>query len=185
METILLELPVEQCLLIKKSESAFKNDQWNAIEQKFKGKLGMNLKMDDRNGFGWNEESHMAIIDDSLWDDYVMLSIIVGNDFAKGVGVRMAAQLERDIDDDIEDVRETIVGLDDDDDTPVQSRTNEMIINPLEKSTSVMSSRKKKKNMVDTVERIGVAVKEIGAVIVELRKPAANPHIREVYRALH
>ncbi|KAL4181450.1 hypothetical protein AMTRI_Chr12g271290 [Amborella trichopoda] len=88
--------------------------------------------MKDQSGFGWNEESHMAIIDNSLWDDYVMLmhiililqsnpfaknfkgksfeywkelSIIVDNDFAN----------ERDIDDDVEDIRETIVGLDDDD----------------------------------------------------------------------
>ncbi|KAL4202884.1 hypothetical protein AMTRI_Chr02g223440 [Amborella trichopoda] len=124
------------------------------------------------------------------------LSIIVGNDFAEGVGPRMATQLKKDIDDDVEDVRETIVSLDDDDDveeisdhedfpeTPVQSRTNGMTTNPLEKSTSAMPSMKKKKTMVDTVESIGIAVKKIGAAIVELRKPSANPHIREVYRAL-
>ncbi|KAL4196858.1 hypothetical protein AMTRI_Chr04g248340 [Amborella trichopoda] len=194
----------------------------SAIEQKFNANLGMNLrrdamllrinfersqnykavkKMKDQSGFGWNEESHVAIIDESLWDDYIMsnllaknfkgkyfenwkeLSIIVNNDFAEGVGAKTAAQLERDIDDDVEDIRETIVGLDDDDgveeigddkdfpETPIQSRTNGMTTNPFEKSTSVMTSRKKKKTMVDTVESIGVAVKEIGATIVELRKP--------------
>ncbi|KAL4192698.1 hypothetical protein AMTRI_Chr06g173310 [Amborella trichopoda] len=106
--------------------------------------------MKHQSGFGWNEESHMAIIDEFLWDDCVMsnalaknfkgksfeywkeLSIIVGNDFVERAGVRTAAQLERDIDD-VEDVRETIVGLDDGDgveeigddedfpETPVQS----------------------------------------------------------------
>ncbi|KAL4201698.1 hypothetical protein AMTRI_Chr02g217460 [Amborella trichopoda] len=143
IETILLELHVEQCLLIKKPESAFKNEQWSAIEQKFNANLGMNLrrdtfknkfrtwsknyktvkKMNDQSGFGWNEESHMVIIEESLWDDYMMsnplaknfkgksfeywkeLSIIVGNDFAEGAGARMTAQLERDIDEDVEAVR--------------------------------------------------------------------------------
>ncbi|KAL4190848.1 hypothetical protein AMTRI_Chr07g77790 [Amborella trichopoda] len=104
------------------------------------------------------------------------LSLIVGKDFVEG----------KDIDDDVEDVRETIVSLDNDDDveelgdhedfpkTLVQSRTNGMTTNPLEKSTSAMPSRKKKKTKVDTVELIGIT----------LRKPAANPHKGEVYKAL-
>ncbi|XP_011627000.1 L10-interacting MYB domain-containing protein-like [Amborella trichopoda] len=230
MEAILLELLVEQCLLIKKPESAFKNEQWSAIEEKFNINLGMNLrrdtfnnklrtwpnnyktikKMKDQSGFGWNEESHMGIIDESIWDAYIMsnpitkndkgkslkywkeLSIVVGNDFVEGAGARTATQLERDID----DGRETIVGLDNDDgveeigddenfpQTPVQSMTNRMTTNLFEKSTSVMPLKKKKKIMVDIVESIGIAVKEIGAAILELKKLAANPHIREVYRAL-
>ncbi|KAL4193355.1 hypothetical protein AMTRI_Chr06g176450 [Amborella trichopoda] len=124
------------------------------------------------------------------------LSIIAGNDFAEGAGAKTTVQLKRDIDDDVEDLQEMIVGLDDDDgveeigddedfpETPVQSKTNGMTTNPFEKSTSVMPSRKKKKTMVDIVESIDVAVKEIGAAIVDLRNPTANPHIREVYRAL-
>ncbi|KAL4189767.1 hypothetical protein AMTRI_Chr08g208780 [Amborella trichopoda] len=114
------------------------------------------------------------------------LSIIVDNDFFKGAGARTVAQLARDIDDDVEDVRETNVALDDDDDveeigddedfleTSVQSR----------KSTSVMPLKKKKKSMVDTVESIGAVVKKISAAIIELMKLAINPHIQEVYRAL-
>ncbi|KAL4183000.1 hypothetical protein AMTRI_Chr11g153020 [Amborella trichopoda] len=140
-------------------------------------------QMKDKSGFGWNEDSHM-------------LSIIFSNDFAEGVGARTAAQLERDIDDDYEDIRETIVGLDDNDGveqigddedfpkTPVQSSTNGIITNPFEKATSVMSSRKKKQILVDTVESIGIVVKEIGAAIIELRKPATNTHIQKVYKAL-
>ncbi|KAL4192571.1 hypothetical protein AMTRI_Chr06g172670 [Amborella trichopoda] len=124
------------------------------------------------------------------------LSIIVNNDFAEGAGTMTTTQLKRDIDDGVEDVRETIEGLDDDDngieqigdedfpEIPAQSRTNGMTINPFEKSTSIMPSKKKKKTIVDLVESIGVAVKEIGVAIVELRKPIANPHMREVYRAL-
>ncbi|XP_020519503.1 uncharacterized protein LOC110006767 [Amborella trichopoda] len=91
-------------------------------------------------------------------------------------------QLEKDIDDDVEDVRETIVSLDNDDDveelgdhedfpkTPVQSRTNGMTTNPLEKSTSAMPSRKKKKTKVDTVELIGITVKEIGVAICRVEE---------------
>ncbi|KAL4178643.1 hypothetical protein AMTRI_Chr13g116100 [Amborella trichopoda] len=129
------------------------------------------------------------------------LSIIVGNDFTEG----------RDIDDDFEDVRETIVGLDDDNgveeigddedfpETPVQSRRNGLLegaehnyTGPLKEEWNDHQSIRKiniayaieeeKKTMVDIVASIDVAVKEIGSAIVELRKLAANPHIQEVYR---
>ncbi|KAL4184250.1 hypothetical protein AMTRI_Chr10g110 [Amborella trichopoda] len=116
METILLELLVEQCLLIKKPESVFKNEQWSAIEQKFNVNLETNLRNDAcKNklrtcGFGRNEESHMAIINESLLDDYIMkeLGIIVDNDFSEGACARTAAQLETDNDDDVEDVRKRL-----------------------------------------------------------------------------
>ncbi|KAL4179802.1 hypothetical protein AMTRI_Chr13g89090 [Amborella trichopoda] len=104
-------------------------------------------------------------------------NIIVGNDFAEGGGARMTTQPERDIDDDIEDVRETIIGLDDDDGV---KEIGDM-------KTSLRHCyviKEGKKTMVDPMESIGVAMKEIGAAIVELRKPAGNTHIREVYRAL-
>ncbi|KAL4201916.1 hypothetical protein AMTRI_Chr02g218310 [Amborella trichopoda] len=98
----------------------------HAIEKKFNANLRMNLRRDgfknkfttwsknyktvkqmkNQSGFGWNEESHMVIIDESLWDDNVMfnpltnnfkgktfeywkeLSIIVSNDFVEGTGAR-------------------------------------------------------------------------------------------------
>ncbi|KAL4188993.1 hypothetical protein AMTRI_Chr08g163230 [Amborella trichopoda] len=154
----------------------------NLIRDTFKNKLRMWLnkykivkQMKNQSNFGWNEESYM--------------SLIVGNDFAKGVGARTTTRLERDISDVVEEVAKVVVGLDVDDGveeicgdeeipkTPVQSRTNGIATNPFEKSTSAMLSRKKKKTMVDTVESIGVAVKAIGTTMVELRKPAANPHI--------
>ncbi|KAL4197251.1 hypothetical protein AMTRI_Chr04g187360 [Amborella trichopoda] len=123
MKTILLELLVEPCLLIKKPGSAFKNEQWSAIEHKFNVNLGMNLRMDAFKNklrtWSKNYKTSNPLAKNfkgKSFEYWKEQSIIVGNDFADGVDVRTAAQLERDIDDDVEDVQEMSLGLDDDDD---------------------------------------------------------------------
>ncbi|KAL4183421.1 hypothetical protein AMTRI_Chr11g98160 [Amborella trichopoda] len=119
--------------------------------------------MKNQSGFGWNEEIHMIIINEYLRDDYLCiksfeyrkeLSIIVGNDLDEGTVARTTTQLKKEMKYDVEEVGDTVVGLNDDDGveevgsneglpkTPIQSQTNGMTTNPLEKQSSIKPPKK-------------------------------------------
>ncbi|ETI38258.1 hypothetical protein F442_15795 [Phytophthora nicotianae P10297] len=82
----------------KRADSGFKKEAWTealaAFNNRFQTKLSRQqiksrltaLKgiytsikaMLDASGFGWDDERHVVLVHDSVWDDYVKLLITVG-----------------------------------------------------------------------------------------------------------